>query len=114
MPPTTTPADGDVCLEQRLFVVRAEPRTDPFARLVRQAHEDAGNAYNIERYLWVLEEAPPEPCDHCGRLYLPSFNYDGEPARGRPRRYCSVRCARRMFHRRRPPRRRTPRRELAA
>jgi hypothetical protein len=102
MPPTTQLA----ALEPRLFVVRAGPRTDPFARLVRQVHDDPDNAFNVERYLWVLEEAPPEPCDQCGRLYLPSFDYAGDRARGRPRRYCSARCGRRTYDQRRPPRRR--------
>jgi hypothetical protein len=105
MPPTGTSAVHAI-FDQRLFVVRAGPRSDPFARLVRQVHDDPDNAYSIERYLWVLEEAPPEPCDGCGRLFLPSFDYEGEPAKGRPRRYCSLRCRGRVYDRRRPPRRR--------
>jgi hypothetical protein len=114
MPPTAAPTElEDVC-EPRLFVVRAGPRGDPFAELVRQVRGDPGNAYSIERYLWVLEEAPPEPCDQCGRLFLPSFNYDGDSARGRPRRYCSMRCAQRMFNRRRPPRLRRTRQPQVA
>jgi hypothetical protein len=112
MPPTA-PSAAHATFEQRLFVVRAGPRTDPFAQLVRQVHEDPANAYSVERYLWVLEEAPPEPCDHCGGLYLPSFNYDGDAARGRPRRYCTQLCARRAFDQRRPPGRRGRQRRVA-
>ena len=78
---------------QRLFVVPAGPRNDPFARLVRQVAADPDNACNLDRFLWVLEEAPPEPCDACGTLFGPSFDYWGAPARGLPRRYCSRRCA---------------------
>ena len=77
---------------------RHEPgriRRDPFAELVRQVAGDPDNPFNIERYLWVLEEAAPEPCGHCGVLFVPSFDYDGAPARGQARRYCTAACAQR-------------------
>jgi hypothetical protein len=109
MPTTTTSAAPVV--EQRLFVVRPGPRCDPFAQLVRQVHDDPANPHNIERYLWVLEESPPEPCGECGQLFLPSFDYAGDAAGGHPRRYCSRRCAWRAAERRRPT---TPRRRPAA
>lgn len=76
-------------------------RDDRFAALVRQVAEDPANAYNIERYLWVLEE-PLRRCAACGELFDPCFAYNGEAAHGQPRRYCSPRCAwRAAEHRRR-------------
>ena len=105
--PTTTPAAPAV--EQRLFVIRAAPRNDPFARLVRLLHDDPANPFNLERYLWVLEESPPEPCGECGGLFLPAFDYEGGAAKGQPRRYCSRRCVYRAAERRRPASPRTRR-----
>lgn len=67
-------------------------RDDPFARLVRQVHNDARNPFNIERYHWVLEEPPAQPCGWCGVLFDPWFDYAGDAARGLPRRYCSPLC----------------------
>jgi hypothetical protein len=93
MPPADAARPGAECHPQRLFAVRAQFRSDPFARLVRQVAVDPDNAYNLVGYLWVLEEAPPEACERCGTLFLPSWDYDGGPARGQPRRYCSTRCA---------------------
>jgi hypothetical protein len=73
---------------------------DPFADLVRQVAADLLNPYNIERYLWVLEEPPVADCEACGRRFDPWFAYDGGPARGLPRRYCSTACANHAAYRR--------------
>lgn len=108
-PRSSAPVAAAPCGQQRLFVVRAAPRSDPFAELVRQVAEDPANPFNIEAYLWVLEEAPPEPCEACGTLFVPSFDYDGAPAGGHPRRYCSRICAHRTRWARRDERRRSRR-----
>ena len=71
----------------------AVPRDDHFAALVRQVSADPANPCNIDRYLWALEVPAPRGCDECGELFDPWFAYDGGPARGLPRRYCSLRCA---------------------
>lgn len=72
---------------------RRQPRRDdPFAALVRRLHDDPGNAYNLDRYLWVLEEPPAQPCGWCRTLFDPWFGYDAEPARGHRRRHCSTGC----------------------
>ncbi len=76
-------------------------RTDPFAQLVREVAADLANPFNIERFLWVLEEPPARPCRCCGALFNPWADYAGAPARGVPRRYCSPPCARRAAHARR-------------
>lgn len=102
------PAAGFV--PQRLFAVRAGPRTDRFARLVREVADDPASPFNIERYLWVLEEAAPEPCEGCGTLFVPSFDYEGAPAKGQARRYCTRVCARRAGWGRADERRRGRRR----
>ena len=75
-------------------------RRDPFAELVRRVAADPLNPYNIERYLWVLEEPPFADCEVCGRRFDPWFAYDGGPARGLSRRYCSRRCGDRAAYRR--------------
>jgi hypothetical protein len=67
-------------------------RHDPFTELVRRVAADPLNPYNIERYLWVLEEPPLRACATCGAFFDPWFAYDGEPSHGPPRRYCSPRC----------------------
>jgi hypothetical protein len=71
---------------------------DPFAELVRAVHSDPDNAYNLEKYLWVLEEAPPGECGCCGRLFDATVGHAGEPARGLPRRYCSPACSQRAAY----------------
>jgi hypothetical protein len=73
----------------------ASGRSDPFAILVAEVAADAANAYNIERYLWVLEEPAPRACAWCGELFDPGLDYRGDISRGLPRRYCSRRCAER-------------------
>lgn len=75
-------------------------RDDPFAALVLQVAEDPANAFNIGRYLWVLEE-PLRACDVCGELFDPCFAHEGGPAHGLPRQYCSPRCGWRAAERRR-------------
>ena|SRR5436309_1081547 len=100
-------ADEELCAAQRMFTVRPRLRSDPFARLVRGVAGDPDNPQNLERYLWVLEEAAPEPCEHCGSLFVPSFDYWGAPARGQARRYCSEACAQRATTWRRTTRART-------
>lgn len=97
-------------ISSRALFERPETRDDPFAELVRQVHHDPANAYNIERYLWVLEE-PLRRCAVCGELFDPCFAYNGEAAHGHPRRYCSLRCAWRAAERRRRARM-TARREV--
>ncbi len=67
-------------------------RRDPFADLVRQVASDPDNPFNIDRYLWILEEPPPQACVTCGDLFDAWADYLGGPARGLPRRYCSPRC----------------------
>lgn len=75
-------------------------RSDPFAELVRQVAGDPDNAYNLDPYLSVLEDAP-RPCAVCGSLFNAGRDYYGGPAVGWPRRYCSPRCAERAAYRRR-------------
>jgi len=62
-------------------------RRDPFAELVRQVAAEPDNAYSIDRYLWVLEEAQPV-CGHCGAVLVaisrPPRRRTGE---SRPPRY---------------------------
>jgi hypothetical protein len=87
-------AADEFCCAQRMFAVRGL-RRDPFAHLVRSLVADPDNACNLDRYLWVLEEAAPEPCEHCGTLFVPSFDYRGAYARGHARRYCTEACAQR-------------------
>jgi hypothetical protein len=70
-------------------------RDDPFSRLVASMAADPANPFNIERYLWVLDEPPARRCSHCGGWFAPGESYDGGPARGRPRRYCSPGCVQR-------------------
>ena len=72
-----------------------ERRVDRFAELVALVAADPDNAYNIDRYRWVLDEPPAQPCARCGTLFWPGENYTGGPARGRPRRHCSRVCAQR-------------------
>lgn len=82
---------------------RAWPRAtrdDPFAELVRQVHDDPANPYNLDGYLWVLEEPAPRECPSCGALFDPALGHDGTLSR-RHRRYCSLRCGRRAAERRR-------------
>jgi hypothetical protein len=79
-------------------------RHDPFADLIRSLATDADNAYNLEPYLWVLEEQPPRECGHCGRLFDPAIHYRGELAKGKPRLYCSPSCSNRAACRRRAER----------
>lgn len=67
-------------------------RDDPFSRLVAAAAADPDNPFNIERYMWVLEEPPVRPCGWCGVVFDPWSGYGGEAARGCPRRYCSRAC----------------------
>lgn len=73
----------------------ARERTDRFVELVREVHEDPDNAYNLDRYLWVLEQPPTRACAACGDLFDPWLDYAGGPARGLPRRHCSRACAQR-------------------
>jgi hypothetical protein len=98
MPPAV-PARHDAaeefCCAPQMFATRPQLRRDPIAQLVRHLAADPDNAYNLDPYLWVLEEAAPEPCEHCGTLFLPSFDYRGAYARGQARRYCSEACAQR-------------------
>lgn len=82
-------------------------RDDRFADLVRQVAADPHDPFNLDGYLWTLEEPTPRWCDACGDLFDPWFAYDGGPARGLPRRYCSPQCAGRAAELRR-------RRRLAA
>jgi hypothetical protein len=70
-----------------------ERRLDRFAQLVARVAADPDNAYNIDRYRWVLDEPAPQPCARCGTLFWPGESYTGGPARGRLRRHCSRRCA---------------------
>ena len=70
-----------------------ERRLDRFAALVARVAADPDNAYNIDRYRWVLDEPPARPCARCGALFWPGESYAGAPARGRPRRHCSKGCA---------------------
>ena len=79
-------------------------RSDPFAELVRTVAADPQNPYNIEGYLWVLEDDPPRPCACCGRLFDTGVGYRGELARGLPRRYCTLPCSRRAAWQRRTDR----------
>jgi len=79
----------------------ADPRHDYFSQLVAAVAADPANAYNIERYLWVLDGPPLRWCDRCAELFDLWFAYDGGPARGLPRRYCSPRCAARAAEDRR-------------
>ena len=72
---------------------RAGRGRDRFAELVARVAADPDNAYNIDRYLWVLDEPAARSCDHCGEPFWPGESYAGGPARGRPRRYCSPGCA---------------------
>jgi hypothetical protein len=67
-------------------------RTDPFAELVRQVAADLANPFNIERFLWVLEEPPPRECPWCGTLFAPALAHDGTLTASRHRQYCSTRC----------------------
>jgi rubredoxin len=75
-------------------------RDDPFARLVAQVAADPDNPFNIEKYLWVLEEPPPRQCPICGDWFDPWFDYVGEAPHGPARRYCSRRCAGRAAYER--------------
>jgi hypothetical protein len=68
-------------------------RPDRFAALVAEVAADPDSAYNVDRFLWVLAEPGPRPCCSCGTWFWPGESYDGGPARGLPRRYCSPRCA---------------------
>jgi hypothetical protein len=79
-------------------------RHDPFADLIRALVADPDNPYNLERYLWVLEEPPPRECGHCGRLFDSTIDYRGELAKGKPRLYCSPSCSNRAAWRRRTER----------
>ena len=67
-------------------------RDDTFSRLVRQVVGDPHNPFNIERYLWVLEEPLLRACATCGGVFDPWFGYDGDPAHGQTRQYCSRTC----------------------
>jgi hypothetical protein len=89
-------------------------RTDPFAELVREVAADLANPFHIERFLWVLEEPPVRTCGYCGALFNPWADYAGAPARGRPRRYCSPRCANRIAYYRQRIRATADRRRSAA
>lgn len=71
-------------------------RSDPFSELVRQVAHDPSNPYNLDRYLWVLEEPAPRACFACGELFDPCYSYDGAVARGLPRQHCSRTCAGRL------------------
>jgi len=98
MPPAVPARHGagdEFCCAQRMFAVRPSLRRDPFAQLVRSLAADPDSPYNLEGYLWVLEEAAPEPCEHCGAFFVPTFDYWGAPGRGEARRYCSDRCRQR-------------------
>jgi hypothetical protein len=83
-------------------------RPDPFGELVRRVAADPHNPYNVERYLWVLEEPPVADCAVCGRRFDPWFAYDGGAARGLPRRYCSKACANHAAYRRHQDRTHAP------
>ena len=76
-------------------------RHDAFADLVRSLAADPDNPYNLERYLWVLEEGPLEACGHCGALFDSAFDYAGGPATGKLRRSCSRACSEHAAYRRR-------------
>jgi hypothetical protein len=76
----------------RVFAAAGSQAHGRLAELVRQVHDDPANAYNLDRYVWVLEEPPPQRCAACRRFFHPWFAYDDEPARGCPRRYCSRSC----------------------
>lgn len=84
---------------QSSAIVEQHLHQDPFTELVRQVHDDPANPYNIERYLWVLEE-PLRTCGACGAWFDPCFSYDGAPAQGLARRYCSLRCRSRAAYER--------------
>lgn len=75
-------------------------RNDPFSRLVATVAADTDNPFNIERYLWVLEEPAPRQCECCGTLFDPWGGYDGVTPHGPARRYCSRRCATRAAYER--------------
>jgi hypothetical protein len=75
-------------------------RDDPFSRLVAAVAADPDNPFNIERYLWVLEEPAQRCCATCGVWFDPWFGYDGEAPHGPVRRYCSRRCAARAAYER--------------
>jgi len=68
-------------------------RDDRFADLVRQVAADPANPFNIDRYRWVLDGPAPRRCELCGELVDAWVDYDGGPAQGLGRRYCSRRCA---------------------
>ncbi len=70
----------------------AQPGLDRFAGLVALVVTNPENAYNMDRYLWVLDEPGPRPCCSCGGWLWPGEAYNGGAARGVPRRYCSPRC----------------------
>jgi hypothetical protein len=76
-------------------------RSDPFAELLRAVAADPDNAYNLDPYVWVLEEGPLEPCEHCGAFFDSASDYAGGPATGKPRRYCSRACSEHAAYRRR-------------
>lgn len=78
---------------------------DRFAALVAEVAADPDSAFNVDRFLWVLEEPGPRPCGWCESWFWPGESYDGGPARGLPRRYCSPRCAARATEVRRRCRR---------
>lgn len=66
-------------------------RDDPFAELVLAVASDPDNPYNVERYLWVLEEPAMQVC-RCGQSFDPEGGLGG-----RYRRYCSDRCQQRAW-----------------
>jgi hypothetical protein len=60
---------------------RADRIWDPFAALVAAVAADPDNAYNVDRYLWVLDEPGPRSCGWCATWFWPGESY------------CSPRCA---------------------
>jgi hypothetical protein len=67
-------------------------RTDRFAALVAEVVSDPDSPFNLDRYLWVLEERPAWRCGSCGVEFDPWCGYGGDPGRGCAWRYCSRPC----------------------
>lgn len=70
---------------------------DYFVELVAQVEADPDNAYNVRIYR-------PEPirrCALCWRPFRYDVDYDGGPARGKPRLYCTRGCRNRVWELRR-------------
>lgn len=65
---------------------------DPFATLVSAVAAMPDNAYNTDRYLWVLD-ARDKPCPICSKAFNPSDTHNGCGHSRRPRLYCSPKCA---------------------